>query len=685
MDILFGSLIFRVTEDGKLRLVKAHHLDAANRKPRADLFPVEVERAGGTTSGCINMHGAGETQQMHYVRHAIDGNVLTLVQRSDALEVTGVYTMYDDTNAVRVVQKVRNISEQEQCLETAGSLTLHFGEAVSDSRDWIFHRYTNHRYSEVAPEVHSLYDMGFYWVNTSWRTINMGNHSTIEYIPMGVLENKADGMCMMFQIESYFDWYYEMGVDRDMYYLHLSGPNAHYHQWNRVLAPGEEYTTIPVAICASSSLNGVMGEMTRYRRHIKPVSAPDAHLPAIFNEYMHLSWDNPWAHKTAEIAPAIARTGCEYYVIDCGWHDEVSSDIIYRHFGTWYESKMRFPDGLRKTADLVHSLGMKFGLWIAPEVVGRDNKKMIEYYGDECFITHNGKKTGNSTGYLLDYRHPKVIDYMTRAFDRMVNEYGVDYIKYDGCSSAGAGPERDCTSPGAGLEDHTNAFLNWTKAMMLRHPNVIFEDCAGGGQRLDYSALSIFSLCSTSDQTDYKKYPYIVGNILCAVLPEQAAVWSYPVATSLDSYDARENADEEIGEELVAMNMVNALLGRIHLASRVDLLSEKKQALIREGVDVYNVMTPEKLESVPYMPLGYARFGDTLVSVGIMTEKKLYLGVWNLHGERHVEIPLPGINPAAAQVAYPLSLPTSFGLSGNTLTIDFTEDEQARLFAIDLQ
>lgn len=38
-----------------------------------------------------------------------------------------------------------------------------------------------------------------------------------------------------------------------------------------------------------------------------------------------------------------------------------------------------------------------------------------------------------------------------------------------------------------------------------------------------------FSIASTSDQTDYCKYPYIVGNILSAVLPEQAAVWSYPV------------------------------------------------------------------------------------------------------------------------------------------------------------
>jgi len=686
MDIIWGGLTFRVLEDGRVALVRNYGEDHTEKADRHAKMPfAEAELAGGSTSGTINMHGAEASDALRYVSHEENGDVLSIVQRSAVMEITTRLTRYADTNVVRAQQTVRNISDEDICLESANTATVYFGHAVGDSRDWLLHRYTNYRYSEVAPEVRSLYDLGFCWVNASHRTVNMGNHSTIEYIPMGMLENRADGSFLFFQIESYYDWYFEIGVKGGMYYLHLSGPNARYHDWNKVLAPGAVYETVPAAIGCGRSLNDSLAHLTRYRRHIKPDCAPDRHLPAIFNEYMHLSWDDPWAEKTAALAPEIAKTGCEYYVIDCGWHDEVPANIVYRHFGTWFESKMRFPDGLRKTADLVHSLGMKFGLWIAPEVVGKDNKRMIEYYGDECFLTRNGKKICNSTGYLLDYRHPKVIDYMTRTFDRMVNEYGVDYIKYDGCSSAGSGPDRDCTSPGDGLEEHVHAFLKWTAEMMKRHPNVVFEDCAGGGQRLDYSALSLFSLVSTSDQTDYKKYPYIVGNIMWAVLPEQAAVWSYPVATSLDNYDEPEDADGTVTEEMVVVNMVNALLGRIHLASRVHLLSEKKQALIREGVDYYNKMTPDKLESVPYMPLGYARFGDTLVCTGIRTEKKLYLGVWNLHGERHVEIPLPEIRIKSARAAYPAQMETHFSCENNVLTVDFTGDEQARLFEMEIE
>ena len=135
----------------------------------------------------------------------------------------------------------------------------------------------------------------------------------------------------------------------------------------------------------------------------------------------------------------------------------------------------------------------------------------------------------------------------------------------------------------------------------------------------------------------------------------------------------------------MVVNMVNALLGRIHLASRVNLLSERKQQLIREGVALYNRITPDKLQSVPYLPIGYSRFGDTLVCSGIRTERKLYLAVWNLHGERHAEIPLPEIRVRSARVAYPENMETRYDCTEDLLTVDFTADEQARLFEMEIE
>jgi alpha-galactosidase len=433
-----------------------------------------------------------------------------------------------------------------------------------------------------------------------------------------------------------------------------------------------------VTICAAKSLNGVLAEMTRYRRHLKPVCLADASLPVVYNEYMHFSWDDPNEERAIANAPAVAAAGAKYYIIDCGWHNARAADstpVMYKLFGTWYEDRGRFPHGIKYVSDYMHSLGMGFGLWLAPEVVGKENHEMLAYYEDECFIRKNGFKVANDTGYLLDFRHPKVVDYMTKTIDRMVNEYGCDYIKFDGCPNPGMHAE---------IDDAYAAFTDWSLSMTHRHPNVIFEDCAGGGQRTDYKALSIFHLLSTSDQTNYLHYPYITANIMVSALPEQAGVWSYPVDVDLFDPAKPQNTNERITKERVALNMVNAILCRIHLASRLFLLDEEKLALIREGVTFYESIIEAKKKAVPYLPLGYAKFGDTLVSVGIKAEDKLYLAVWNLGGNQDVTLPLPEIKVKNATVAYPTSLPTDFTYTQDSITVRFTENVQARIFEITL-
>ena len=685
--IQFGQLTFTVSDDGLVALKKCYNLDYTDSPAHAPGFAFsEFDVAGGSTSGKHRLYGSNATGALRYHSHEEKDGALEIVQRSDIAEVTSRFEGYSDTNAVRITQTVKNITDGELCLELANTIGLRFGrDVMSESRDWYFHRFTNARYTESMPDVRSLYDMGFYWHNQLFQVINVGNASSYEDLPQGILENRKSSDLIMFQIESYFDWFYEISTSSNMFNLQIGGPTAARHAWNKVLQPGEAYVTVPVALAHGKTLNGVIGQMTKYRRHIKAQNPSDASLPSIFNEYMHLSWDDPFAQRTIDLAPYIAKTGCEYYVIDCGWHNSTKfNGKIYHVFGTWQEDRGRFPDGIKAVADYVHSLGLKFGLWLAPEVVGDENYEMIDYYGDECFFTRSGKKISHGMGHLLDFRQKKVYDYMADTIDRMVNEYGCDYIKFDGCPNAGFGTERDATSMGDGLEKHTEAFLTWVKDMMERHPEVIFEDCFGGGMRIDYKALSMFSLVSTSDQVRYDHYPYITANIFASVLPEQAAVWSYPVDSTL--YDARNEqlVNERVSRERVAMNMVNAILGRIHLASRINLLDEEKQALIKEGIELYDIIRDEKLTALPYMPLGYTKFGDTLVSSGLMTDEKLYLAVWNLHGERHVNIPLPDVCVKNARVAYPLSLETSFSFDRSSLTVDFSEDMQARIFEIDI-
>lgn len=688
--IIFGELTFAVAETGAVSLVRCFGIDNTWLPPEhtGDLVLCDFDFAGGNTSGSFRVKGSDEAKRLRYVRHSIDGDTLTIVQCSDRAEVTSCYTRYGDTNAIRVTQTVKNRTAEILCLELANTCGITFGrDAFAESRDWYFHKFTNARYTETMPDVRSLYELDMKWHYGAFHVENVGNASAVENLPQGIIENRKTGLHLMFQIESYHDWFYDLTVAKNQFNLQIGGPTARRHAWNKILAPGESYTTVPVALAGGQSLHAVLAGMTRYRRHIKPRNSADEHLPVIYNEYMHYSWDDPNGERVHITAPFVKACGCDYYVVDCGWHDsrEITKPLgMYYKFGTWYEDRSRFPDGIRATADYVRSLGMKFGLWIAPEVVGVENEKMLAYYDDDCFFQRGGQRIATRTGYLLDFRNPKVYDYMSRTLDRMIDEYGCDYIKFDGCPNPGPGTEVDSSSLGDGLERAYEAFLQWTKDAMERHPHVIFEDCAGGGQRIDYKALSMFNLVSTSDQTAYNRYPYIVGNVFASVLPEQAAVWSYPVDYTFYDPENESTVNERVTKEHVVLNMINSLLGRIHLASRIHLLDEEKRALIREGVDLYNRLTPEKLQAVPYLPNGYAMYGDTFVAAGLKTESRVYLAVWNLHGERHMDLPLPEITTKDVRVIYPTTLPTAFTFTETSLHIDFSEDEQARLFEITL-
>ena len=187
---------------------------------------------------------------------------------------------------------------------------------------------------------------------------------------------------------------------------------------------------------------------------------------------------------------------------------------------------------------------------------------------------------------------------------------------------------------------------------------------------------------------DYLKYPYIVGNILSAVLPEQAAVWSYPVGAGEIGKPLTYNAEwvkENITNERIIMNMINSFLGRMHLASHLELLTKEQFSLVQEGVEYYNTLTADKKKAMPYFPLDFTKFGDDLVVSGLKTQDKIYLAVWNLADmAKEINIPFGEQKVVSAQVAYPKKCSTQYRVSENGLTVSFERGKSARFFEIQL-
>ncbi|MBR5569339.1 MAG: alpha-galactosidase [Oscillospiraceae bacterium] len=612
---------------------------------------VQVQIAGENKDSHLGakMYRSSEAGRLIYKSHTVSGNTLTVVQESPNVRTETTFEAYDDTNALRIQTKVTNITAESIVLEEVSAFCVSGLGEKQEPDDMFFTNFLQSHHAECQPRTKDFRELGLCGgLSESQQRVvgcNVGSWSTKEQLPMGILENRKTGNFLMFQVESNSSWYYEISDTVDRYYLYVSGPTYPFGGWFKTLQPGESYVTPYVSLSFGKDLNDVIGNMTKYRRHIAGVSPADEKLPTIFNEYMHLSWDSPTAENTAKYAPVVAKTGVEYYVIDCGWHNEEDGDKVYPFVGHWLESKARFPEGVKKTTDFIRSLGMKPGLWIEPEIIGMQCQKMLEHYDDDCFFQRHGKRLTVMNRQFLDYRNPKVREYMTETIRRMVEDYGAEYIKCDYNQDCGIGTDWNAESPGAGLEEAANAFLEWIREMIAKYPNVVFEGCSSGGMRMDYKTLSAYSLVSTSDQTNYLLYPYIAGNILAAVLPEQAAVWSYPVASDCEK-------GEDVSDDRIVINMINSFLGRMHLASHLDYLNEHQMDLIREGVEYYNTLSEMKKTALPYFPMGFTQFGEKTVCAGLKNDNKIYLAVWNLKGEQELFVPIAeGVN--TAKIAYP--------------------------------
>lgn len=676
MEFTWKSFTF-CTDGERVCLKKLENV--SNNK--ASLPFVELQIAGRDHAGNVAAKPVrcSETN-LRYVSHRINGNTLAITQANGICEVTTEFCAFADTSAVRINSSVKNIGALPITAESLSAFVL---GGLFDGRANVgktyFTEFTQGHHCECQPRRFSLEEHGFNaYVDGGDKCFtfkNIGSWSTKERLPQGILD--CDGRFLMFQIESNRHWQYTVSAQNGELVLFLGGASAFCGAVSKRLQPNESMRTVSVALACGNSLNSVIGEMTKYRRHIAGRCDVDAHLPIIFNEYMHLSWDSPTEENTTRIARRAAEAGAEYYVIDCGWHNEEPGNIVYPYVGQWRESKARFPHGVRAVTDRIRSLGMKAGLWIEPEIVGVKCAEMLDRYDEDCFLHRNKERVAVMGRYFLNFSARKVIDYLSETIRRMVEDYGAQYIKMDYNEDVGITDEDLCADRAA--------YLDWVDGVRRRYPNVLIETCSSGGMRMDHETLKHFSIVSTSDQTDYRLYPYIAANVLSAVLPEQAAVWNYPVVGEgvigePFAHDAHWVA-EHITEEQIVVNTVNSLLGRMHLASHIELLSGGQLALLREGIECCNRLTHVKKSALPYFPIGFTSFGAPYCACGLKANGTIYLAVWNLGGEKTVRVPILERIRAVA-VEYPKSLDTNFEFTENELAVRFDRAYDARLFEI---
>lgn len=268
--------------------------------------------------------------------------------------------------------------------------------------------------------------------------------------------------------------------------------------WAWQLAPGETFTT-PVALAGYTS-DGMGAASRLLHRWARAHVVPRADEP---RRVLYNSWEATFfsVNETQQMALATraAAIGVELFVMDDGWFKGRVDDKA--GLGDWTPDSVKFPRGLAPLIAHVEGLGMRFGLWIEPEMV---NPNSDLYRAHPDWVLHFPPRP-RSTGrhqLILNLARPDVQDHLIGVFDKLLSENRIGFIKWDmnrapsepGWPDAPREPREVWTRYVYGV------YRVWD-TLRARHRDVIWQTCSGGGGRTDYGILARAEQAWISDNT----------------------------------------------------------------------------------------------------------------------------------------------------------------------------------------
>jgi alpha-galactosidase len=233
------------------------------------------------------------------------------------------------------------------------------------------------------------------------------------------------------------------------------------------------------------------------RGHVLP--HPGELRPVLYNSWEATGFAVDEAGQRGLAAQAAAM-GVELFVMDDGWFGARLDD--HAGLGDWTVNPHRFPDGLAPLVADVHRLGMRFGIWVEPEMVNPDSD-LYRAHPDWVLHFPGRSRTELRNQLVLNFARADVADWAHGWLDELVSKNDIDFIKWDmnrpfteaGWPEAGADADRLWF-------DYVHNLYAIIDRLRADHPRLRIESCSGGGGRVDLGILRRTDEAWTSDNTD---------------------------------------------------------------------------------------------------------------------------------------------------------------------------------------
>ncbi len=406
------------------------------------------------------------------------------------LKVTLLYGVLPEMDIITRSVKIENEGTQTVTLEKVQSACLDF---VWGSYDLItfYGRHALERNYQRCAVGHGSQVIG-----------SRRGYSSHHYNPFMILAeqgtNEDYGKC--YAMSFVYSGSFKGEAEQDSVYQTRMQMGLQDEMFSWPLKAGEAFYAPEVVMsCSNEGLSRLSQNLHEcYRTHLCRGKYRDVVRPVLIN-----SWEANYfdfnGEKLCHLAKEAADLGIEMLVLDDGWYGKRESDTT--SLGDWYVNEEKLGQPLGELISKINDMGLKFGIWIEPEMISEDSDLYREH-PDWAFIIPGRNPERSRSQLVLDFSRKEVVDTIFDRICAVLDQGNVEYIKWDVNRSIGNMYSRTTEEQGTVLYKYMLGVYDFLERLVTRYPNILIEGCSGGGGRFDAGMLYYSPQIWCSDNTD---------------------------------------------------------------------------------------------------------------------------------------------------------------------------------------
>ena len=485
------------------------------------------------------------------------------------VEVTLQYGVLPDYDVITRSEKIVYHGEGKICIRKAQSACLDFVQGKYDLLTF-YGRHAMERTMQREPVTHGSHVIG-----------SVRGTSSHQYNPMMILadENTTDQYGNCYAMSFVYSGNFKGETLKDQFGQTRALMGLQDEMFSYPLAEGETFYTPEVLLTFSGSgMNLLSQNLHRcIRQHICRGKYKESVRPVLVNswEASYFDFDGDTLY---ELAKEAKHAGIDMLVLDDGWFGKRDDDNS--GLGDWFVNEKKLGGTLGDLIKKINDLGVKFGIWVEPEMISEDSDLYREH--PDWALTIPGRNPVHARNQLvLDFSRKEVVDHIFDQICKVLDQGNIEYVKWDMNRSLMDVFSRGTEDQGRVIYDYVLGLYDFLERIVTRYPDLLIEGCSGGGGRFDAGMMYYTPQIWCSDNTD----------ALDRLQIQYGTSFGYPVSAVGSHVSAVPNHQTGRITSLHTRGVV-AMAGTFGYELNLGKLSEEEKQEIRLQVEEYRKFAP---------------------------------------------------------------------------------------------